>query len=1007
MQLRRLSLRGIGPFGGSVSIDFDRLSVGGLYLLDGPTGSGKSTIIDAITWALYGGVAGGEDSTDERVRSTHVSAEVESFVDLVFSVEAGTFRIRRTPAWTKPGNKNPTAPTATLWRLAEASLESGDLDAGEVLETKPSGVTPAVTALLGLNRQQFVQTIVLPQGKFADFLRLNSKDRTRLLEQIFATATYRRVSDALQERARAAERTIADTRERFISASDDLLSTAAPEDAATLGDTVRGAVLPREVEGQLRARFSELVTNAEHDVSTALRHKEASDRAEQLAADSLRETEELAKRLARRSSALERRRILLERTPEIATVRDALDMDAKAGRLLPLVQAHAAAETRLADTHRRLNVLKIDPHSVSEGTLADARRELVRLNELSGMLAELTQLEEQVAVTTTQQDADRKALRTLVQEHAQKEEEAAAAERRRQVLLQEQEAATSRAAHLAGAQRDLEAAQQLGEQARKLRGLHSELEECEAHVVQLTQAFQDARSHEETLTDAWIASTAPQLAVTLKDGVPCPVCGSCEHPAPAPASAVLASREDVDRAARLREAARHDLSDARERLAGVRTQVDELTPVLSGLSTDQVEEGIARAEAEVAAATRAASKAQALRNEIAELSTTAQRRTEELQALASRTAALDSAIRERGERLAADQERLSAQREGYSSITERRAAHAEQLCRQQETVEALADLLHQGAQAAESKQELAAAIDESEFADASAVRAAVLPAQDAEAARVQVQEHRDALRDVERDLAQPELATLRGDEQANVSEAQAAYEAAHADANEARDRAAEATSHHKQIAAQFSRVETRYRAWQEAYHAAGASVRLAELAKAGPASVTHVPLPTYVLQRRFEHVVERANEHLTGISQGRYELVRTDEKEKGSRQIQMGLGLLVIDHLGDPAGDTLRSTRSLSGGETFYVSLALALALAGVVQEENGGIQLDTLMIDEGFGSLDADVLDQVMQCLTSLANGGRTVAVVSHVEELRKIIAEQIIVIPQPDGSSTLEVQA
>ena len=197
MRIRRLELAGIGPFAAAYTIDFDALTAGGLFLLDGPTGSGKSTIIDAITWGLYGAVAGGRDSTDDRMRSTHAAPAAQSYVDLVFSVEAGTFRVRRTPQWTKPGNKNPTNATGKLWRLSEGAVESGRLEAGEVLETKAAGTSIEVARLIGLNREQFVQTIVLPQGKFADFLRLRSSERTALLEQIFDTGIYRRVAEEL------------------------------------------------------------------------------------------------------------------------------------------------------------------------------------------------------------------------------------------------------------------------------------------------------------------------------------------------------------------------------------------------------------------------------------------------------------------------------------------------------------------------------------------------------------------------------------------------------------------------------------------------------------------------------------------------------------------------------------------------------------------------------------------------------------------------------------------
>jgi len=233
MRIRRLELAGIGPFAAAYTIDFDALTAGGLFLLDGPTGSGKSTIIDAITWGLYGAVAGGRDSTDDRMRSTHAAPAAQSYVDLVFSVEAGTFRVRRTPQWTKPGNKNPTNATGKLWRLSEGAVESGRLEAGEVLETKAAGTSIEVARLIGLNREQFVQTIVLPQGKFADFLRLRSSERTALLEQIFDTGIYRRVAEELSRRANEGASEVASARQAWLmSAAACVTASARPNASA-------------------------------------------------------------------------------------------------------------------------------------------------------------------------------------------------------------------------------------------------------------------------------------------------------------------------------------------------------------------------------------------------------------------------------------------------------------------------------------------------------------------------------------------------------------------------------------------------------------------------------------------------------------------------------------------------------------------------------------------------------------------------------------------------------
>ena len=278
--------------------------------------------------------------------------------------------------------------------------------------------------------------------------------------------------------------------------------------------------------------------------------------------------------------------------------------------------------------------------------------------------------------------------------------------------------------------------------------------------------------------------------------------------------------------------------------------------------------------------------------------------------------------------------------------------------------------------------------------------------EDAHRARSAVESHERELRDVARDPARPGTAALAGNEEPQADELAAA-------AGEAESAAAAADRQATLLADRVERSRTaldaaraRAQTWQEARRAAGPALRLANLANAGSESVTRIPLATFVVQQRFEQIVDRANERLADISLGRYRLERTDERERGSREAKTGLGLLVVDRDGEASGSARRSTRSLSGGETFYVSLSLALALADVVRAENGGIAIDTPLCDDCFGSLDDDTLSLVMSTLTGLARNGRSVGLVSHVSEMKKLIAEQINVRPLPGGSSRLDVR-
>ena len=336
MRLRRLAVSGIGPFAGAFSIDFDALTAGGLFLLEGPTGSGKSTIIDAVVWALYGGVAGGKDSTDARMRSTHASPSRESFVDLVFSVEAGTFRVRRTPQWTKAGNKNPTNASAKLWRLSESAVEARQFDAGEILEAKPAGTGAEIARLVGLSREQFLQTIVLPQGKFADFLTLDSTKRTALLEQVFDTSAYRRVAELLKERASAAQSKVDSARGEWASSVEGLATALGLEGEAKaeLTEAVNAAGDPADAVRTTALAAGAVLRAQEESESAEEESALASKRARERAV-AAQEAADLASRLQKRSRLLACRDRLRAEESEIDGLDKSLAAHATASGVRP------------------------------------------------------------------------------------------------------------------------------------------------------------------------------------------------------------------------------------------------------------------------------------------------------------------------------------------------------------------------------------------------------------------------------------------------------------------------------------------------------------------------------------------------------------------------------------------------------------------------------------------------------------------------------------------------
>lgn len=1056
MRLRRLQMQAIGPFAGHCAINFDQLSASGLYLLDGPTGSGKSTIIDAITWGLYGSVAGGDDSSNDRIRSTHAEPDVSSYVDLVFTVGAGTYRVRRTPQWTKPGRKSAIAATAKLWKLDEGALESEDIEAGHVLETKARDTGIAITGIIGLNKNQFVQTIILPQGKFAEFLKLNSTSRTDLLEQIFDTSIYRRfaedlaalasdagrgiearqreftlaagtlnsllhpprISSSLDEGSRATTLSSADTRIEGAEAStnsskvysgwaplDDQGETLGYENLKTAIDSLREP----EDAGKLLESFETLVKAAGEHAAQAAEALTSAEAALAEATGELDKERDLEKNLERRGQLLHQQGQLEERSPHIDALERQLTRDGKARQLLPYVNAARDVEQARSEAISELKAVStLTPDDVSQAQATLLKKGLDALRSQQGSLKELEKLEQSVSADTKKQQEDTTQLDGLRRKLAATEQAASAIPDQLAAAQKAKEEAHARATTLPAAQAARAAATQKAAEFADLVGLRAEVARARTLATRAGDSMREAQDTLQAVTESWISSTAANLALQMREGQPCPVCGSINHPAPAPASDSTATRKDVDRASQTFDGAKAAFDKASTALDTLRGRAGAMEEAHSGESVESLNEAIARAKKDLAAAQRAVGEEAAQQEKLTKLADQQGKLAATVASYGSQIAALDATIEGRNGQITANRERVAAGCGQYPDIAARLKAHNREIAAAEAEHSVVQGLIAATSAETKAQADLCAALEESEFASTDAVRGALVNATDAKIWATRISNHRDSLRDVAKELSSPPLGSLTGAETADVADAVATREEASAHAQRARSKDAQVKSLADQSRQRFGEVQEAHAAWTHKKGAAGPIVRLAGLASGNRQySHTGIPLATYVLQQRFEQVVGRANEHLSEISLGRYELQTTEEKELGTRQQKVGLGLQVLDHSGESGGDAIRATRTLSGGETFYVSLALALALADVVCAENGGIQLDTLMIDEGFGSLDESTLDQVMQLLTGLASGGRSVALVSHVSEMKKMVSEQINVIPQPDGSSHLEIHA
>lgn len=1017
MHLRSLTVQAIGPFAGRHTVDFDALGQAGLFLLEGPTGSGKSTLIDALVFALYGKVASSEASED-RLRSAYAADDVESIVDLVFEVPSGVYRVRRTPAYQRAKRRGAGTTTANAtvkaWRLpAGVELDPSTLDAvGVPLGNRLDEVGAEIQKAVGLDRTQFVQTIVLPQGEFAHFLRAKPEERRGLLQKIFGTEVYERLQQRLAELRREGDRACEATRTALASGTSQLVGAARlpAEEAAELRSAIDAAVLRHDdlvahVRSAVLARTEVLDTLA----ATARSAAGATDAVRQAARAHLDDVTATDALLRRRDSLRAERSALDESADLNAEAILRLTAARAAQAVRPLLLGAERARTAL-DAARKTVTAALDgaPPDIAAPPRGTDLRTHVQAEgrsavELSAALGRLVDIEAGLESRRRAVRAARHAIDDLVAAIAADDQWLAARPSARAALLGELEAARA----IAGTRGHREAALAA---AAALVSAHTELATTERSLAEVTAARTAAGATatralevERDLRAARIAGLAGELAARLDDGDACPVCGSVEHPDKAVLGADHVSAEQVERAEDERGRAEDLLQEAAERCIVLGERVDALRARVGAVTADDavaLTEAARNALAEARTADVDLSRlAPALDGFDAQTREREAERGAAVARLAGDRAALEVTLLDLG---AAEAEVVTG-RADHPTVAARHSALLERAAASVAVLDALVEQDAAQEEASRREDELAAGLHEHGFASESeANEAAVEAAALAELDRI-VTTYAARLDRATAGLAEPAIAALDDELVVDVVGARADEAAARAAAERAGGEARVAEERSAASGAAAAEVVGAATALADALDAAGPVSRLADLTGGGGGdNPHHLSLATFVLMRRFEDVVAAANDRLLVMSDGRYELVRSDEKED-VRARNTGLAMRVVDHqTGHP-----RDPRTLSGGETFYVSLCLALGMADVVTAEAGGIDLGTLFVDEGFGSLDPHTLDQVLAELGRLRAGGRVVGVVSHVEALKQSIADRIEVRPTSEGPSILTVRA
>jgi DNA repair protein SbcC/Rad50 len=995
VRLHSLRLRAFGPFATEQRIDFEPLGAGGLFLLDGPTGAGKSTVLDAITFALYGPGDGGGWG---RLHSHFAAPDVEPEVQLEFSLRGVRQRVTRSPEHRRPKRRG----EGSTVENAQVHLERWEDGRWVSRSSRKAEVAEMLTDDLGLSRDQFTQVVLLPQGEFMRFLRASDDERRALLTKLFGTELYDRITDELERRQKLAVGSVDAARDAV------RVALGAVAQAAALDGSEREALAGLDPP-QCRTRLAELADALSERAAATAQESVRAHRAEadcRAVADTALAAHERMRRLVDATHALaahessraeyDAAALTMSRAERAEPVRPLLTACDRAGDAVPAAVRELLERDPAADPARCRGEGAAE---LAECGREQARRaaELTHLVEREATAAPTYAEADTAAVALARAEAERDQLaeraQALPAELALAETAVVAARERAAALpgLRHRRDALAARLHAVGALADLE----------PIRA--AALERREQSLARLEGA---TRRHRD-LIEARLANMAGELAGQLVDGAPCVVCGARDHPAPArpmpdaPDADTVAAAEQARDAAEAEHARARDGSVELERrraglVAAASLGADETAEMLAGECAAAVR---AVAEAErVAAGLAPAEAARAGLTAESSANATALRTAEATAAAASHRA--DAARR------AADEVRAELRTAAgeYPSVAARQQAlqaEAATLAARADAVAAIARLRAAHRDAVERAEQEAAAIG---LPDLDAVRTAIRSQAALAELRESVQGWLEQLARLRGALDVADFAGLDPADAPAVAEAAADARTALADAVTRNDAAMLSAQRAGDVVTAFTAARRRLHDARQEYEgvarAATPVVHLAKLAK-GMAGQRRVQLTAYVLRQWFEEVVAAANIRLAGMSSGRYELVRVDEAI--TRSERAGLSVAVLDrHTGEQ-----RNPRSLSGGETFYTSLALALGLADVVRAEAGGVDLDTLFIDEGFGSLDADTLDQVMSVIDELRDRGRTVGIVSHVSELKDRIAERIEVRRLADGSSTLRVVA
>jgi exonuclease SbcC len=1006
MRPLKLTLAAFGPFPDQEVIDFTQLGHAPFFLINGPTGSGKSTLLDAICYGLYGSTTGNE-RTGDQMRSDRAAESTVTYVDFEFELGNKRFRIERKPEQWLPKQRG----TGVTRHSHSACLEQWQSKGWLTLAAKPNQVNTMIEELIGLSADQFRQVMVIPQGKFRDLLLASSKDREQIFGQLFSTDVYRQLENTLAEKASG----IRKEKESYDQQLKGILDLV---DAANESELVQSC---HQLEPIVKQRM------AEYDTLTTTLDKAKQEHQHRIY---------VAGRFALRDTLLQQIQAHASQTTAVDELRKRRDRALQAQKIAHINQAQIDSEHKLITWKRRVQDLA-QQQSVVTRQLEQAKdvfQAASKALEIKPKLQQACFELEQQAVRIDEIESLQQRLDNVIQEQnridrdIEKQEET---QRRYQAKLDELEQQSILASEaqqkLTVVRLELDKLLAVKKRWQKVRSYQQQQVKLNLQLTEARQARQAQRMVEQqasvaalTLEAHWLLNQAADIAKTLTDDHACPVCGSVDHPNPAQFSGDVVTKPAVD-------SARLVARDAALKLKDIENTLESLNQERVRLNQD-----LASMEAEIASEWSGSEQAldrqcEQLNQQISDYSQldlpTILQRLEKGKSMVEQGVewrkTLDKQRESNHLTMAGYRAQLDTLHRASPHEISREKIHSELNSVKQKIIQlesagekAQQDVSQLETQLTVVKTQLTTAEGESsqwqtqhdsdkaiwhqalthsQFDDQHAYQDAYKSNEDIESLSADIKHFDDLQAKL---ISQLEPLTLELSDQTvpNLIESEQNI----VSINQLVVSCHQALSEHKsrydalrQANARLELLKEKNRRLEEEYKVLGT---LSDVANGK--NHLRISLHRFVLGVLLDDVLIQASVRLEAMSCGRYRLIRKNERSKGNAS--SGLDLLVEDSYTSKA----RDVATLSGGESFIAALALALALSDVVQAHSGGVRLDTLFIDEGFGSLDTESLDLAMQTLIDLQKGGRTIGIISHVSELKEQIACRIDIQHSQHGS-------